>query len=251
MEAPPQEARRILEIAKDREVTLRLIGGVAVNLRCPSSRQTPLGRNYVDIDFVGHRKQSRELRLLFPTLGYSPREVFNALHGHTRLVFNDLPRERRVDIFLDDFEMCHKLDFTDRLELEELTLPLADLLATKLQIVEMNEKDMKDILSILLDNDVATNDSPESIDGAYLAKLCSDDWGIHRTFILNLAKISNGIGSFGLSDGQVGLVQRRISELQRLIDEHPKSLRWKVRASVGERVRWYELPTADTGVVDS
>ena len=245
LEDPIQEASRILDFADDRGVALRLLGGVAINLRCPSARQFPLKRSYADLDFVAHQKQTKEMKALFPLLGYSPREMFNALQGHSRLIFNDLARGRRIDVFLDLFEMCHKLDFTNRLELEELTLPLADLLATKLQVVETNEKDMKDILGIFLDFEVLASGSAASIDAGYLAGLCGNDWGLCKTFMMNLDRTKEKLGSFGLTGDQRELIQRRINQLMAAIDNQPKSLRWKLRARVGEVVRWYELPVSD------
>jgi len=250
LESLPQEASRILKFADGKGVVLRLLGGVAIHLRCPSARLYPLSREYGDLDFVAHRRHGKQVREIFPQLGYHPREVFNALQGHTRLIFNDHARSRRTDVFLDQFEMCHKLDFTDRLELEELTLPLADLLATKLQVVELNEKDVKDILSILLDYEVRTDGALPSVDGGYLAKLCADDWGLYKTFSTNLSRVLGWLDSLHLTGEQADLLHRRIDELATLLAAQPKSLKWRIRASVGEKVRWYELPVSDKDAPD-
>ena len=143
------EAKRLLESSADKKVVLKLLGGVAVALRCPSTSRDDLRRSYADMDFVGHEKQSKSIGDFFIEMGYRPRPRFNAMMGRRRLIFNDLAHERRVDIFLDVFEMCHKLNFAERLGLEPLTLPLADVLATKLQIVQINEKDFKDMTAPL------------------------------------------------------------------------------------------------------
>jgi hypothetical protein len=125
---------------------------------------------------MGLKKQGRSIKKLFVGLGYAPRDIFNALHGDTRLIFNDIENGRRVDIFLDVFEMCHKLDFKDRLLLDKYTISLADLLATKLQVVEITEREYRDIISLLNDHEVSNSDAPETINGKYLAKLCSEEW---------------------------------------------------------------------------
>ncbi len=250
LSSPVSEAERILHEAESRGVVLRLIGGTAFYMRCPSSRTGSLQRSYVDVDLVGHSKQAREIKRLFSELGYTGRDRFNAMQGDRRLIFNDLENSRRVDIFLDVFEMCHRFNLKDRLEVDAQTIPLADLLATKLQIVELNEKDMKDILSVLLDHELGHSDG-DTVNVDHLAGLCGDDWGIYKTLTTSLDKASTAVAEGGLTPGQKELLEERIGELRRAIEEAPKSFKWKMRARVGEKVRWYLLPEADKEVVDS
>jgi hypothetical protein len=238
------EAKRLLQASSERKVVLRLIGGVAIAMRCPSASREGLRRSYVDADFVAHEKQSRAIGEFFVEMGYQPRTRFNAMMGRKRLIFNDLTDERRVDIFLDVFEMCHKFNFSDRLGLEPPTLPLADLLATKLQIVQANDKDFRDLTALFLDHDVASTDG-ETINGAYLAKICGNDWGIYKTFTMNLSKLENSVDIYGLSPSETDEVKARISKLADMIEREPKSFAWKMRARVGEKKSWYELPEAD------
>ena len=238
-----------MQIAAEKKITLRLFGGVAFYFRSPSATHRSLSRKYVDIDFMGHAKQSKEIKQLFVDLGYVPRDRFNAMQGYRRLIFNDIENQRRVDIFLDVFEMCHKFNFKDRIELDGQTLPISDLLATKLQIVEINEKDMKDILSLFVDYDI-TSDS-KGIDGKYLSKLTSDDWGIYKTFTMNLDKILAAMDSLGLEVAQKEKITARVGQLRKMIEDASKSFGWKMRARVGEKMQWYELPEADREVVDS
>jgi hypothetical protein len=250
LESLLEEADHILHAAGDKGIALRFIGGVAVGIRCPSASDPPLSRRYVDIDVVGHRKDSAKISQLFKELGYSPRERFNAFQV-TRLIFNDLRNARRVDVFLDVFEMCHKFNFKNRIDLEARTLPIADLLSTKLQIVEINEKDMKDILAMLLDHDLTAEDIQDGINASYMARLCAEDWGIYKTFTTNLAKIPNFAKVVGLKEESRKRVLERAERLRKAIEEAPKGMGWKMRAAVGERKRWYELPEADKEVVDS
>lgn len=193
--------------------------------------------------------QYKEIGSLFPELGYKPRERFNAMQGYRRMIFEDLIHQRRVDIFLDVFQMCHNFNFKDRLSIDSTTIPLADLLATKLQIVEINTKDIKDILSMLVDHDVGEDDHPEVINGKYLAALCSNDWGVYKTFTTNLNKLFLELNEQGLLGDQKALAEQRMLHLKKLIDDAPKSLRWKLRAKIGEKVPWYNLPEADREVV--
>jgi hypothetical protein len=200
---------------------------------------------------MGLRKQGRSLKKLFTDLGYAPRDIFNALHGDTRLVFNDIENGRRVDIFLDIFEMCHRFDFKERLLIDKYTIPLADLLATKLQVVEITEREYRDIISLIHDHEIGDSDAPETINGRYLAKLCAEDWGIYKTFSINLANVLTALPQYQLDAGSQETVRKRLQDLQTLIETVPKTTRWKIRARVGEKVQWYELPERDKEVVDS
>lgn len=251
LESPTDEAKRIIEVARQKNISLKLFGGVSFFFRCPSAKHRALQRNYVDIDFMGHAKQSKEIKQLFEELGYVPRDRFNAMQGYRRLIFNDIEHQRRIDIFLDVFEMCHKFSFKDRLDVDPFTISLADMLATKLQIVEINQKDLKDLGSMFMDHDVGTDDAPEVINGAYLSKLCADDWGVYKTFVINLDRLVATMNEYGLEEGERRVVDERAMRLKKMIEDAPKSFKWKMRARVGEKVQWYELPEADKEVVDS
>ena len=231
-------------------MVLRLLGGVAINLRCPSAHRGELARDHGDIDFIGHERQSAEIRRLFGGLGYLPRERFNAMHGGRRLIFNDPARRRRVDVFLDVFEMCHKFDLKRRMEIDRQTIPLADLLATKLQIIQTNEKDVRDIICMLIDHEVGDTDLREMVNGEYLAKLCGEDWGIYKTFTMKLAMLGLVAEKWAMEEPQREMVIKRIGQMQAAIERAPKSFVWRVRAAIGERVRWYELPEEDVGLVE-
>jgi hypothetical protein len=230
---------------------LRLFGGLAIRIRCPSSEESALGRRYVDIDFMGLRKQSKDIKKLFLGLGYAPRDIFNALQGDKRLIFNDLENERRVDIFLDVFEMCHRFDLKDRLTLDKLTIPLADLLMTKLQVVEITEREYRDTIALVHDHEVGETDAPDSINAAHIASLCGDDWGIYKTLTINIDNILSALPQYQLQPESKELVANRLKELRNKIENEPKTMRWKLRARIGEKKKWYELPESDKEVVDS
>jgi hypothetical protein len=191
------------------------------------------------------------MKKLFIGLGYAPRDIFNALHGDMRLIFNDIENGRRIDIFLDVFEMCHRFELKDRLLIDKLTIPLADLLATKLQVVEITEREYRDIISLLRDHEVGDSDAAETINGKYLSRLCAEDWGIYKTFTINLANVLSALPQYQLDSGSMEVVRKRLENLQARIETVPKTTRWKLRARVGEKVQWYELPEKDKEVVDS
>ena len=246
-----EETRRIIESADAQGVVLRLFGGMAIRFHCPSATHRSLERKYADIDFMALKRQSREIKKFFPDMGYSPRKIFNAMSGDKRLIFNDIDRGRRVDVFLDKFEMCHKFDFSNRLTLDKPTIPLADLLATKLQVVEMTEREYKDIVALMHDHEISDSDTSEMINGTYLAKLCADDWGIYKTFTSNISDILAALDGYQLDSKEKEIVRERLNKLNSLIENVPKSMGWKMRAKIGEKKRWYELPEGDKEVVES
>lgn len=244
-----QEALRILEAAEG-GIVLRALGGVAISLRCPSSHRSEFERPYSDIDLIGHGKQTAEIRRLLVDLGYAPAERFNALHGGRRLLFTDDSNKRRIDVFMDVFEMSHRFDLRDRIEIDLQTITLADLLGTKLQVIQTNEKDMGDAICLILDHEIGTTDAGEVINGQYLAKLCGDDWGVYKTFMMKLAMLTLALDKWELSEMEKETVRKRVGRLNDAIEELPKSIGWKMRAAVGERVRWYELPEEDTALLE-
>lgn len=212
---------------------------------CPSASHRELQRNYPDLDFFGTKKQGRLIRKLFTDLGYQPNQRFNALHGDTRLILDDPDNQRSVDVFLDIFRMCHVLPIGRRLTLDDDTIPITDLLLTKLQIFEANEKDIRDLIAILQDHDVESSHSQvgkEVIDAEHVAELCSNDWGLQKTITLTLRKIPAFLSRYNLDPAAEQLVEVRIGKLLKVIQEGPKTLKWKLRDAIGEKKRWYDLP---------
>jgi hypothetical protein len=153
-------------------------------------------------------------------------------------------------VFLDVFEMCHRFDLKRRMEIDRQTITLADLLATKLQIIQTNEKDVRDIICIMMDHEVGDSDAQETINGEYLARLCNEDWGIYKTFTMKLAMLGLVAEKWEMNEDERAVVIKRIGQLQEVIERAPKSLAWRVRAAIGERVRWYGLPEEDVGLVE-
>ncbi len=235
------EAVRIVEAGAAQGVTLRLLGGLAIRLRCPSAAQPPFQRAYPDIDLASAAASSQPIERLLEGLGYVPDREFNILNGSTRLLFYDPRHQRQVDVFVGQFDMCHRLPLAGRLEIEPLTLPLADLLLTKLQIVQLNDKDLRDISVLLLDHPVGDTDG-DTINQQRIVELCAKDWGWWKTVMLSLDKTASYCATLGLDETALRCVLERIASLRFAMDSAPKSLGWKARAKVGERMRWYNLP---------
>ncbi len=236
-----EEARRIAEEADRGDLTLRLLGGVAIRLRARDGLRPAFEREYADLDWITPRGASREAQRFFESLGYSPQVRFNAIHGRERLLFFDEQHDRQVDVLIGVFRMCHEIRFGERLTLEPVTVPLAELLLTKLQIVELNEKDVRDAFALLHDHPVENEDG-DAINGAHVARLCAADWGLWRTFTANLAACRDHAGRYDLSSAEIEEVLAGIDALTERIESEPKTRGWRLRAKIGERKRWYELP---------
>lgn len=234
------EARRIVAQATERGEVLRLAGGVAFKVRTAERVQLPRPP-LNDIDLVARARRERGVLALLTELGYTGEKAFNARHGDRRLILWDEPRERKLEVFVGTLMMCHELPIAERLELDTETIPLAELLLTKLQIVELNEKDVADAHSLLITHDVGTGDADE-INSARIASLCAKDWGLHHTVTRTLARLREDPPGYALTPEQRHLVDERLTKLERAIEEHPKTMSWRMRARVGERVRWYEEP---------
>ena len=230
------EGRRVLGAAREAGLTVRLLGGVAVNVR---SRDLPpaLRREYKDLDFATAKKSAGNLQKLLRDLGYEPHVGFNAMNGKERLLFFDNPNSRQVDVFVGSFRMCHEIPLERRLTLDVATVPLAELLLTKLQIIELNEKDVRDTVALLLEHEVTDNDS--GVNASQIAGLCGADWGLWRTITRNLETLRDRVEAYEVDREAVS---SRVTLILERIEAEPKSRSWRVRAKVGERKRWYELP---------
>ena len=235
------EALRVTDGALAADLKLRVVGGVAVGLHTPEGVHPALVRPYRDIDLVTTRKHSRGSVQLLKELGYVPNDRFNAMNGATRLVFYDLEHERHVDVFVGTFSMCHELPIAARLDLDERTVPLAELLLTKLQIVLLNEKDLLDIWAILLAHDVAEHDD-DVVNAAYVASLLAGDWGLWRTSRQTVETARERLARSPLGHNERELLDGRLSRLWERVEAEPKGLRWRSRARIGDRAKWYEEP---------
>ncbi|MGQ9587086.1 MAG: hypothetical protein ACUVT7_01715 [Thermoplasmata archaeon] len=233
----------ILEEAKRRGIVVRLLGGSAIRMRCPNAHADPaLNRKVPDIDLICRKKHSKGLSQMLIEFGATPNSMFNALHGDKRMLFSDVPNSRQIDVFLDLFEMCHTFDFSKRLETDEGTLSLADLMLTKLQIIEINEKDYKDVLCLVIDHGLSEKDEHDSINASYVAELCAGDWGVWRTLTRNIEWVRDFTRKLDIEPEKRELAIGRLNALLARIEKEPKSMRWKMRAKIGEKLVWYDTP---------
>jgi hypothetical protein len=236
------ELKRILEASEEAGVILRVIGSLAFQMHCPKFGylQAAMGRAYTDIDFAGYRKQSKQIKEMMLDLGYEEiREVFIISEGD-RAIFHQVNSDLHVDVFYEKLDFSHVISWNDRLEVDSPTIPLAELLLEKMQIFQINEKDIIDTIMLLLEHPLGDNDD-EVINIDRVARLLAKDWGLWRTTTMNLDKVKQMAGHYPqLSDDEQAHVVTQVEQSLERIEGEPKSRGWKLRARIGDRVKWYK-----------
>ncbi len=241
---PLTDAMVIARGAEQAGVGLKLLGGLAVRVVCPD--YPPRLRRDQDIDFACLSKERKKVAAHLEEAGCQPDKRFNNLNGDRQMYFT-APSGRPIDVMVDKLTMCHTLDFRPSFSRLPHTVDVVDLLLSKLQIVELNEKDARDIvqlLSCMQIQQAGDSQASPAIDAARFGQVLGADWGWWRTVTGNLDKLP------GLLEERPGLAQpgmpfdpvEQAAQLRKIADDTPKTMKWRVRAGVGDKVRWYELP---------
>ncbi len=234
------EGRGLVEAARARGLTLRLVGSAGVTYHSPSAARYLSTPSWIGLELAAASREGKALAAFLEEQGYVPFARFNAFYGHRRLHFQRPGTGRHVDVFLDAYEMYHRVEFASVLTREEVALPPTWLLLSRLQVVEAGEADLLEIAVLLLDHEVIEREQPETVDLRVIAGLCADDWGWYRTATLNLGRVARLIEGWELEDRE--RVRDRLERVRWAIEAAPKSLGWQMRARVGEAVRWYQVP---------
>ncbi len=235
------EALRIIEEANRQGIILRLMGAIAIQLHSPDYAylHQKLGRFITDIDFVAYEKQTSKIEKFFESQNYTRRILSYSFVLGGRMIFTNNTDGRHIDVFLDKLDMCHKIEYKKRLEIDSPTVPLAELLLQKMQIVKISEKDIIDTTMLLLAHDIGDSDD-NIINAKHISKILSNEWGFYYTVTTNLKKVVSLARKFEvLEEKDKETIERRIQELITRIDDEPKSRSWKMRARVGTSKKWY------------
>jgi hypothetical protein len=228
-------------LARERGVILRLLGAVAFARRCPNHAhlRERLGRQYTDIDFAAYGREAPQIRELLREAGYEEDPQVYVDSEGSRLVAEHHGIGMHLDVFLDKLEFCHTVPWKGRLELDADTIPLAELLLQKMQIVQINEKDLIDTMMLLLEYPLGDSDEA-TINIGRVAALCGKDWGWWRTLTMNLVKVRQMAEHYeALSDQETRRVSEQVQAALDRIEAEPKSMSWKLRAKIGDRKKWY------------
>jgi hypothetical protein len=242
------EALRIVEAADTAGVTLRILGSIAYRLHCPRNLHLfeDMARALTDIDFAAEKQQAQSVQQLMARLGYSEDRSIGIVSEGSRFVFTGPDGKLNVDVFMDELFFCHRIPLKGRLALDRPTISVTDLLLEKMQIVEINLKDLEDTSVLLLEHDLGEGSTDrEIIDVGHLASLLCSDWGFCYTVNVNLGKVDEFVDHApGCTTDERETIKERIRRLRADLEGRPKSLAWKMRARVGTRLKWYQEVSA-------
>jgi hypothetical protein len=235
------EGDRLLALAEAERVVLRLLGALAFKKRCPRHAflQETLNRRYTDIDFAAYGKQVKDVRRILAREGYVEDEMTYVESEGSRMVLHHPGTDLHLDVFLDKLEFCHLIRWDGRLESDRSTIPLAEMLMQKMQIVEINEKDIIDTIMLLLEHPLGDADE-ETVNIGLVARVCAKDWGWWRTLTMNLGKVKQMAAAYQqLGQDETRRVGEQVDLALERIEREPKSIGWKMRAKIGDRKKWY------------
>ena len=239
-----EEAEECVKAASAQDLHLRVMGGLAIFMHSREfqplwEKLGRLGKKvFTDIDFVSYGKDRAELIKFFKARNYYINQKMLYLYGKGRQIYygEKIPM---VEIFFDKLEMNHIVNFKNRLNADYPTIPLTELLLQKLQMVKINEKDIKDVIILLRAHEIGADDKDQINREAVGSHLLSD-WGFHYTATTNLKKIKDALRQYSaLGDGDIKVVEDRLDDLLDYLENEPKSMKWKMRALVGTKMQWF------------
>ena len=243
-EAFIEEAQACVQAAADQGLILRVMGGLAIFLHSQEHRELweKLGRLgkkiFTDIDYVAYGKHRVKMIKFFQNRGFVINQKMLYHYGKTRQIYygQKIPM---AEVFYDQMHFNHPISFKKRLEQDSPTFPLAELLLQKLQMVRMNEKDIKDAIVLLRAHELGSDDA-NRINQTRIADVLCRDWGFFYTATENLRKIRSTLDSYSAVRAEdEKVIEQRIDELLGYLEVQQKGLKWRTRAIIGTKVKWY------------
>jgi hypothetical protein len=242
MELLPQMGVSLVEKAESRGLPLRMLGAAAFRVHCPefSYFHSLLSRKLSDIDFASKGEFLNDAKLFFSEMGWQNLHSVITLIGGNRVAFSSKEDPTiHTDVFLDKLEFCHDIDLRQRLLVDRHTIPLAELLLEKMQIIKINKKDIIDSVMLVREHEVGAGDN-EMINTRVIAKIMANDWGFYKTFTTNLGVVAKSVDQMTeIEKGDKTDVSEKIAKIRADVEAEPRSLSWKMRARIGERKKWY------------
>ena len=232
-------ALALVEQARAQGLELRILGSLAYRLHCPANLHLfeEMQRDLTDVDLAAPGRQRKEVRAFLEELDYRIDQDLLVTTEGKRYAFEEPATGTVVDVFFDELYFCHRIPLADRLALDYPTITPTDLLLEKTQIVEINPKDIKDAIVLLLEHPVAGGE-PDTIDSGYVARLLAADWGFYYTVTRNLERLRTEVAALGPE--RAATVTERIDQIAAAIESEPKTRKWKLRARIGPRAKWYQ-----------
>lgn len=249
-----EDAKKIVSKAYEKGIVLRILGAVAIRIHSMdyADLHKKLGRlgrekqTFSDIDFIAYGKQRNKIVNFFEKdMSYIVnRYIMLGTLGKKRHIYYHPKSYYYIDVFFDRLEFSHDIPLKGRLELDNPTIPLADLVLEKIQIHQINEKDIKDLIVLLRAHEISETDKKETINAKYIAKILADDWGFWYDATKNMQKVKfftkkyyqeNLIDNNTLDD-----IFTKIDKILEIIEKEPKTRKWKKREKIGIKKKWYK-----------
>ncbi len=250
------EAIGVIDAARSAGLDVRLVGGLAVLALCRDAGSCR--REHRDVDVVARRRDAKRLLATLTRLGYEEnRHVRFASAGAMMQVYRECAHrggrggvhaDDRVDVYLDAFRQHHEIVLRERLALEPYTVPASDVLLAKLVRSRMAETDVRDVVTLLKDVEVREREEAGVISLDYLARSGARDWGLFHDVTANLRLVEEAVGSLGLEAAALDRVRSAAERILAAMSSARKGLRWRLRATIGERLPWHEVVDENDGV---
>jgi hypothetical protein len=256
-----KEALNLVQRAQEKGIYLRILGALAVYLHtehAPEARSLffSLGRLgagqlvFTDLDLMAYSRQSVEIRkFLEREMGYKPNLYVNSVFAFRRNIFRHPEGSFDVDVFYDLLDFSHPVEFgripgKGRLEIDFPTISLGDLVLEKLQIHEINRKDLIDLLVLFISHPFSESEEKERINAKHISQTLADSWGFWYDACTNLNKllsfIKEATGSEGTEASLFEKAQQQAQYLLRRLQEEPKTPGWVKRSKRGTSIPWYK-----------
>lgn len=244
------EGKRIVEAARERDIVMRVMGPPALHYYFPdrvdlyASLERFGERYFGDVDFAAYGKRRDKMPAFMKDMGYECDLDTLMLSGKERQIYfgGALPM---IDVFFDKLRYCHEIDFAGRLEIDPYSISLSDILLQKLQIWEVNDKDLKDIEFMFICVPIGDDDERKVNEG-YVVRRLADDWGFWYTATTNLTRVKEHVdGVTALSAEQKDQVKEVADRLGARIEAEPKTKRWTKRAKKGTSKVWFNQGFSD------
>jgi hypothetical protein len=233
------EAAELIASAGEQGMTVRVVGSTGIRMHCAAAltAMDDVERAAKDLDLVVRSGDRSRLRSLLEGRGYVvDRDLLVAMEGQ-RFAFHHPERDLDLDVFVKRLQFCHTIELDGRWEQHATTIPIEDLLLQKLQVHELTDCDVIDAAVVLATHDVGTAGDQERIDRDYVAGVLAGDWGFHHDATANLERVRAAAGGLGLPAERVNEAAAALADA---IEQARKTMGWRMRARVGERMQWWE-----------
>ena len=250
-----KEALNIVSKAKEKNIVLRIVGSLAIRLYAENNeiakaiykkRFEKPEQTFADLDLIGYRKQRGDIEKFFTGLQYQPDRMINRLFGDRRLIFYHPTGHFSLDIFFNKLEFSHNVMLGEklgegRLDLCFPSITPADTVLGKLQINQINKKDIIDLMTIFFLKEIGSDEY--SINGPHVARTLSKDWGFWYDATNNLDKLRHIAGDMlrnnDISESTYSTILERVDKLLQIIEKEPKTDGWIKRSHTGTKKPWY------------